>query len=89
MNEPTPLDQAGLRLPELVARARVDEGGVLLADADGPVAAIVSIETYRELRAAQDAADIATCERSKADQDEPMSLDDVVALLEAEDAARL
>lgn len=71
-----------------MAQARTDADGVVLSDAAGPVAAIVSIETYRELRAARDAADIALCEESKAHPEGAMTLDEVVAVLDSEDANR-
>lgn len=81
------VDQAGGRLPELIERARLDHDAVVLTAGDRPVAAIVSIEDYRELRAAQDAADIALCERSKENSEGAVTHEELVAMLAAEDAA--
>lgn len=68
-------------------RARAGEEGVLLTEDDAPVAAIISIETLRELQQAQDEADIALCLRSKNRSGPGTTHEAFMARLDAEDAA--
>jgi len=87
MTDSFPLPQAGARLGELVRRARAGKEHVLLTEGDAPVAAIISIETLRELEQAQDEADIALCILSKNGSGPTMTHEVFMALLGDEDAA--
>ena len=60
---------------------------MLLTEGDTPVAAIVGIDTLRELQRVQDDADIAVCLRSEADPSPRLSHEEFMAALDAEDAA--
>lgn len=81
------IPQAGARLDEIVREARASSDPVLLTDGDTPVAAVVGIETLRELQRLQDEADIAICLRSEADPAPRLTHEEFMAALEAEDAA--
>jgi prevent-host-death family protein len=87
MAESFPLPQAGARLDELVNRARAGAESVILTQDDTPVAAIVGIETLRELQRAQDDADIALCTRIVAGSGPRLTHEAFMALLDDEDAA--
>jgi prevent-host-death family protein len=87
MTESLPVPEAGARLGELVQRARAGEGHVILTEGDAPVAAIVDIDTLREMQQAQDDADIALCLKIKADGGPLLTHDEFMAILAAEDAA--
>jgi len=87
MAESFPLPQAGARLDELVTRARTGTERVILTQDDTPVAAIVGIETLRELQRAQDDVDIALCTRIMADSGPGLTHEAFMALLDDEDDA--
>ncbi|HEX3827208.1 MAG TPA: type II toxin-antitoxin system prevent-host-death family antitoxin [Sporichthyaceae bacterium] len=86
MTEGLSIPEASARLDEIVRQTRTGEH-VLLTDGDTPVAAIVGIDTLRELQRAQDEADIALCLRSEADPAPRLTHDEFMAALDAEDAA--
>lgn len=87
MTDGLSISEASARLDEIVRQARADGGHVLLTEGDAPVAAIVSIDTLRELQQAQDDADIALCLRSEADPASRLTHEEFMAALDAEDAA--
>ncbi|MGQ0466883.1 MAG: type II toxin-antitoxin system prevent-host-death family antitoxin [Sporichthyaceae bacterium] len=87
MTDALSVSEAGSRLNELVRAARATSTPVLLTEDDAPVAAVVDIDTLRELEHAQDAVDIAICEASQSDPRPSMTHEEFMALLEAEDAA--
>jgi|GEM_PF-6527617 len=87
MTDGLSIPEASARLDEIVRNARAGGGAVLLTDGDTPVAAIVSIDMWRELQQAQDEADIAVCVRSDADPSPRLTHDEFMAALDAEDAA--
>ena len=87
MTEGLPISEASARLDELVRRARRGAEQIILTDEDAPVAAIIGIDELRELQRAQDEADIALCRRSQASPGRLIPHAEVMAMLEAEDAA--
>jgi prevent-host-death family protein len=88
MTEALPIAEASARLDELVRRTRAGDEHVILTEHDTPVAAIVSIETLRELQQAQDEADIALCRQSEAGPGPRLTHDEFMGLLDAEDTLR-
>jgi prevent-host-death family protein len=89
MADAVPLEQAKGRLGELVSRARYEHDRVLLSEYGVPVAAIISAADLDELQQAQDAADLALCQAIKTSSTGPgIPHDEVMAVLEAEDAAQ-
>ncbi|HEX3611631.1 MAG TPA: type II toxin-antitoxin system prevent-host-death family antitoxin [Sporichthyaceae bacterium] len=86
MVEGLSIPEASSRLEEIVQRARTG-GHVLLTEGDTPVAAIVGIDTLRELQRVQDDADIALCLRSEADPSPQLTHEEFMAALDAGDAA--
>jgi len=81
------LAQAQSRLGDLVSRAQLGHGPVLVTDHGTPIAAIVSVAELAELEYAQDVADLATCQAIKARSGPGMRHDEFMALLEAEHSA--
>jgi prevent-host-death family protein len=86
MTEGLSIPEASARLDEIVRQTRAG-GHVVLTEGDRPVAAIVGIDTLRELQRAQDDADIALCLRSEADPGPRLTHEEFMAALAAEDAA--
>ena len=83
-----PLRQAQARLDELVARAHHGQERVLLTEHGRPVAAIISVTDLEELQR-QDAADLAECRAIKTRSGPGVPHEQFMAMLEAEDAARV
>lgn len=89
MAEVFPLTAARSRLGELVNRARFGRERVILTEHGTPVAALISVDELAELQAATDGADLATVARIEAAGHTGIPHDQVMAALDALDAAEL
>jgi PHD/YefM family antitoxin component YafN of YafNO toxin-antitoxin module len=69
-----------------VERSRTTHEPVFLTDEEGPRAAVIAVEDLAALQRAQDAVDIATCERVAASAGEWIEHSALMAMLDAEDA---
>lgn len=83
-----PIETATASFQEMVRRARDSAEEIVITEGERPVAAIVDIATLRELQHARDLADIAICERSKAESQGGFTHEQVVVMLAGEDANR-
>lgn len=89
MADAYPLTKARSRFGELVNRARFGRERVILTEHGTPVAVIISVEELAELQAAVDAVDILAAAAVKATGDVGIPHENVLAVLDALDAADL
>lgn len=84
--ETVPLVAARNQLGQLVGRVRHGHEQIVISEYGEPVAALIPIGELEELRRLRDEADIADARaRETATTGEPMTHDDFMAQLEAED----
>jgi prevent-host-death family protein len=77
------LPQARDHLDELVARAHEDHERIVLTEHGKPTVVLISVAELHELQYAQDLADIALCEATKAKNEPGLPHEEFMAALDA------